>query len=212
MTNLQNLAEWPSDFSGRVRLFPLPNMVFFPHAVQPLHIFEPRYCDMLQDALDHDRLIAMVLLEAGWELQYQARPAIAHTACIGKIISHTPTDDRRHNILLVGVKRARIIRELEPRRTYREADVELLEDQYPPDADQQRPEVAQRLQSLFQQFIPQGLAAQESFRQLLGEQLPLGVLADTIAYALQLPLAIKQLLLAEANVDVRCRLLSRCLA
>ncbi len=186
-------------------------MVFFPHAVQSLHIFEPRYCDMLQDALAHDRLIAMVLLEPGWELQYQSRPAIAHTTCIGKIISHTPTDDQRHNILLAGVKRARIIRELEPHRSFREADVEVLEDQYPTDAAQHRPELAQRLQSLFQQFIPQELAAQESFRQLVGEQLPLGVLADTIAYALRLPLAIKQQLLAEANVDVRCRLLSRCL-
>lgn len=211
MTNIPNPAGWPDDFSGRVRLFPLPNMVFFPHVVQPLHIFEPRYCEMLQDALAGDRLIAMVLLEPGWEHQYQSRPAIARAACIGKIISHSPTDDQRHNILLAGVKRARIIRELEPRRPFREASVELLEDEYPQDEDLQRPELAKRLQEQFQHFVPHGLAAQESFRQLIGKQLPLGVLTDTIAYALQLPLAIKQQLLAEANVDIRCRLLSRCL-
>ena len=211
MTNLQSPAGWPADLSGRVRLFPLPNLVFFPHVVQPLHIFEPRYCDMLQDALSHDRLIAMVLLEPGWEHQYQCRPAIARAACIGKIISHSPTDDQRHNILLAGVKRARIVRELESHQPFREAEVELLEDLYPSDEGQQRSELAERLQKLFQHFVPEGLAAQESFQELMGKQLPLGVLTDTIAYALQLPLAIKQQLLAEANVDIRCRLLSRCL-
>lgn len=211
MTNLLSQAGWPDDFSGRVRLFPLPNMVFFPHVVQPLHIFEPRYCNMLQDALVHDRLIAMALLEPGWEHQYQCRPAIAPAVCIGKIISHSPTDDRRHNVLLAGVKRARIIRELEPRLSFREAEVELVEDLYPQDEAQQRTELAEQLQTLFQHFSPQGLTAQESFQQLMGKQLPLGVLTDTIAYALQLPVAIKQQLLAEANVDIRCRLLSRCL-
>lgn len=211
MTNLQSSAAWPDDFSGRVRLFPLPNLVLFPHVVQPLHIFEPRYCEMLQDALSHDRLIAMVLLEPGWEHQYQSRPAIAHAACIGKIISHSPTDDQHHNILLAGVKRARIIREVEPRRPFREAEVELLEDLYPLDEAQRRAELAERLQKLFQHFVPEGLAAQESFQQLMGKQLPLGVLTDTIAYAMQLPLAIKQQLLAETNVDIRCRLISRCL-
>ncbi|MEO8268887.1 MAG: LON peptidase substrate-binding domain-containing protein [Aureliella sp.] len=212
MTNLQSSAGWPDDFSGRVRLFPLPNLVLFPHVVQPLHIFEPRYCEMLQDALAGDRLIAMVLLEQGWEHQYQqGRSAISQAVCVGKIISHSPTEDQRHNILLVGIKRARIVRELEPLRPFREAEVQLLEDLYPPDEAEQRPALVEHLQELFQHFVPEGLAAQESFQQLMGKQLPLGILTDTIAYALQLPLAIKQQLLAEANVDIRSRLLTRCL-
>lgn len=211
MTNLQSSAGWPSDFSGRVRLFPLPNLVLFPHVVQPLHIFEPRYCEMLHDALAGDRLIAMALLEVGWESHYQCRPKIAQAVCVGKIISHTPTEDQRHNILLVGVKRARIVREIEPPRSFREAEVQILEDVYPLDEAQQRPGLIERLHGLFQHFMPEGLAAQESFQQLMGKQLPLGVLTDTITYALQLPLAIKQQLLAEPNVDIRCRLLSRCL-
>ncbi len=211
MTNLQSSAGWPNDFSGRVRLFPLPNLVLFPHVVQPLHIFEPRYCEMLHEALAGDRLIAMALLEAGWESNYQCRPKIAQAVCVGKIISHTPTEDQRHNILLVGVKRARIIREIEPSRSFREAEVQIFEDEYPLDEAEQRPEMIERLHALFQHFVPEGLAAQESFQQLMGKQLPLGVLTDTITYALQLPLAIKQQLLAESNVDIRCRLLSRCL-
>ena len=211
MTNLQSSAGWPDDFCGRVRLFPLPNLVLFPHVVQPLHIFEPRYCDMLSDALANDRLIAMALLEPGWEHHYQTRPRIAQAVCVGKVISHTPCDDARHNILLVGVKRARIIREIQTNHSFREAEVEVLEDYYPSDEAHQRPGMVERLQGLFLHFVPDGLAAQESFKQLVGKQLPLGILTDTIAYALNLPLAIKQQLLAEFNVDIRCRLLTRCL-
>lgn len=211
MTNLQCSAGWPEDFCGRVRLFPLPNLVLFPHVVQPLHVFEPRYCEMLSDALASDKLIAMALLEKGWESQYQHRPPVASTVCVGKVISHTPTDDGRHNILLVGVKRARIVEELDTEHTFRIAQVDVLEDHYAPEEAGSRPESMQRLQELFAHFVPEGLAAQESFKQLVGKQLPLGILTDTITYALNLPLAIKQQLLAERNVDIRCRILTRCL-
>ncbi|MCA9133521.1 MAG: LON peptidase substrate-binding domain-containing protein [Planctomycetales bacterium] len=186
-------------------------MVLFPHVVQPLHIFEPRYCEMLADSLAGDRLLAMALLEPGWEKHYQCRPPISPAVCVGKIISHTPSDAGQHNILLVGVKRARIVRELEAAHTFREAEVDVLEDYYPHEDAEQRQSLVERLQELFAHFVPQGLAAQESFQQLVGKQLPLGILTDTIAYALNLPLTIKQQLLAEHNVDIRCRLLTRCL-
>ncbi len=211
MANLQAAAGWPADFCGNVRLFPLPNLVLFPNVPQPLHIFEPRYCEMLLDALAHDRLIAMALLQPGWEHQIQNRPPIASTVCIGKIVTHTPTSDGRHNILLVGIKRGRIIEELEFTRPFRRAKVEILEDHYPQCEESERREIAAALQAIFAKFVPEGLSAQASFKQLLGEQMPLGILTDLIAYAINLPLAIKQQLLAEANVDIRCRLLLRCL-
>jgi uncharacterized protein len=211
MANLQAAANWPEDFCGVVRLFPLPNLVLFPNVVQPLHIFEPRYCEMLNDALQHDRLIAMALLQTGWEHQYQNRPPIAPTVCVGKIVSHTPTNDGRHNILLVGLRRGHIIEELEPSRAFRQAKVTILDDVYPPDGLDERKVLCASLQTVFKKFVPEGLAAQESFQQLVGDQLPLGILTDTIAYAMNLPLAIKQQLLAESNVDIRCRLLLRCL-
>lgn len=211
MTSLPNSVIWPDDFSGKVRLFPLPNLVLFPQVVQPLHVFEPRYCEMLADALQSDQLIAMALLESGWEHSYLTCPPIARTVCIGKIWTHTPTDDGRHNILLVGMKRAKIVRELATERSFREAQVEVLEDYYAADNDGLRGELTEKLQRLFAQFVPEGLAAQESFQQLVGKQLPLGILTDTISYALNLPLSVKQQLLGENNVDIRCRLLTRCL-
>jgi ATP-dependent Lon protease len=212
MSDLQNAVSWPEDFSGRVRLFPLPNLVVFPHVVQPLHVFEPRYCEMLSDALAADRLIAMALLEPGWEMQYQKKPPIASVVCIGKVITHTPTVDQRHNILLAGLRRARITREIEcGERSYRQAEVELLADLYPPDCALTRGKCQDELLDMFSQLVPEGLGVQESFQQLIGAQLPLGILTDVITFTLGLPLPVKQQLLAEANVDVRCRILSRCL-
>ena len=211
MTDTYSSTNWPDDFCGTVRLFPLPNLVLFPQVVQPLHIFEPRYCEMLKDAMEHDRLIAMAVLEKGWENQYLKQPAISSTLCVGKIVSHSPTDDGRHNILLVGMKRATIIEELKAERTFRMAKVAIHDDCYPPEDAAERPALVHRLQELFSHFVPEGLAAQESFKQLVGKQLPLGMLTDTITYALNLPIAIKQQLLAEQNVDIRSRILIRCL-
>ncbi len=212
MSELQNAVSWPEDFSGKVRLFPLPNLVLFPHVVQPLHIFEPRYCEMLADSMANDRLIAMALLEPGWELQYQNKPPIASVVCVGKVITHTPTADHRHNILLAGLRRARIVREIEcGERSYRQAEVELLMDLYPPDCTLTRTKAQDELLEMFSKLVPEGLGVQDSFQQLLGAQLPLGILTDVITFTLGLPLPIKQQLLAEANVDVRCRILSRCL-
>ena len=65
----------PDEFAGTARLFPLPNLVLFPHVVQPLHIFEPRYRQLMADALADDRLIAMALLRPGWEEDYHRKPA-----------------------------------------------------------------------------------------------------------------------------------------
>ena len=60
-------ASHPDDFSGPVRLFPLPNLVLFPYVLQPLHIFQPRYRELMADALHDDRLIALATLKPGWE-------------------------------------------------------------------------------------------------------------------------------------------------
>ena len=60
----------PSSFDGNVRLFPLPNVVLFPHVLLPLHIFEPHYRQMTADALASDRLLAMVLLKQGEEAEH----------------------------------------------------------------------------------------------------------------------------------------------
>src|SRR5438552_2023140 len=85
-----------------VPLFPLPNVVLFPRAVLPLHIFEERYKAMTADALNGDRRIAMALLRPGWERSYYGRPQIEPVVCVGKILSHEKLPDGKYNFLLQG--------------------------------------------------------------------------------------------------------------
>ena len=73
--------------SDLLPLFPLPNVVLFPSVFLPLHIFEPRYREMVADALASDRMIGMVLLRPGWERDYEGRPPVYPIGCTG-VITH----------------------------------------------------------------------------------------------------------------------------
>ncbi|MGE0760101.1 MAG: LON peptidase substrate-binding domain-containing protein [Pirellulaceae bacterium] len=199
--------EFPENFAGVVRLFPLPNLVLFPHAVQPLHLFEPRYIQMLEDALAGDQLIAMALLQPDWESDYEGRPPIYPVVCIGRIIAHARLEDGRYNILLQGIRRAALVREFPPEHPFRLAEVAVLEDDYPASTAAQRAQVQRDLLRAFQNIAPQATAAHDQMAELLSRQIPLGTLTDVIAHTLPLRLAFKQQLLAEWNVDVRASLL-----
>ena len=124
----------PEQFSGTVRLFPLPNLVLFPHVLQPLHIFEPRYRQMTADALADDRLVALALLRPGWQNDYEGRPPLYPVACLGKIVADQALDDGRYNLLLRGLSRVRIDHEVPTGKLYRSAGVELLADGPTPSA------------------------------------------------------------------------------
>ncbi len=206
MGNWENVGL-PDNFDGMVRLFPLPNLILFPHVIQALHIFEPRYCEMLSDALESDHLITMALLHTGWEAHYQGKPKIADVVCIGRIVSHSPTSDGRHNILLAGIQRARIVEELTTDTLFRQARVELVQDI--PVAESEAADLyREELLQIFRSMIPTDAANSKTFAELLTHQLPLGILTDVIAYAVNLPISVKQALLGEASVETRYKLLT----
>ena len=113
--------------SDLLPLFPLPNVVLFPNVFLPLHIFEPRYRDMIADALASDRMIGMVLLRPGWERDYEGRPPLYSVGCSG-VLTHTERlPDGRYNLVLRGIERFRILEE-DHTRGYRRAVVEPLRD------------------------------------------------------------------------------------
>jgi Lon protease-like protein len=199
-----NGPQLPDDFSGTVRLFPLPNLVLFPNVVQALHIFENRYCQMLAEAMKTDRLITMALLREGWQHDYQASPAIAPVVCIGKIVSHAETPDGTFNILLVGTKRARILREIPTDNLFRTAEVEILEDVLPDEA------VELALREELMQAVHVCFAEGDSgFKniELAASEIPLGSLIDLISYGFPFPIEVKQKLLEEVRVEERCKIL-----
>src|SRR5256714_7050907 len=103
-------AAFPGGGGGlsAVPLFPLPNVVLFPRAILPLHIFEERYKAMTADVLRGDRLIAIALLHPGWEKDYYSAPKVDPVVCVGEILSHERLPDGKYNFLLQGQTRARI--------------------------------------------------------------------------------------------------------
>ncbi len=201
----------PNDFDGRVRLFPLPKLVMFPNVVQPLHIFEPRYCDMLHDAMIDDGLITLATLREGWEPSVSAQPPIAPVVCIGKVFSHMPTEDNRHNILLIGIQRAKIIEELKVLTAYRQAIVEPIHDIYDPERDDDRDERQAKLVAAYKTAFPAVTAAGSGLTKILKSGIPLGPLTDIITYSVEFPLPLKELLLSKADVDTRGDLLEKML-
>jgi Lon protease-like protein len=108
----------------RIPVFPLPNVVLFPKTYLPLHIFEPRYREMVADAADQGQCIGMALLKEGWEGEYYRNPAIFPIGCVGRLVSLQPLEDGRSNILLYGIERYEIVQEFYE-KSYREAAITI---------------------------------------------------------------------------------------
>lgn len=195
------------EFKGRVRLFPLPNLVLFPHVMQPLHIFEPRYRALLEDALASDGLIAMAVLAPGWEANYEGRPKLEPAACLCRVMNWQKTPEGTYNILLVGVRRIRLLEELPPEKLYREARVELLEDLEVSQSAEQLPQQQAALVASFQELLPTLTDASEPLEELLRQQISLGMLTDIMGYTLDLGQELKLQLLGEPRVEARAELL-----
>jgi uncharacterized protein len=113
-----------------IPIFPLPNVVLFPNVFLPLHIFEPRYRQMVADALKGDRIIGMVLLRPGWEGDYEGRPPVYAIGCAGVVTHAERLADGRFNIVLRGMEKFRIRGEDDERR-YRLAHVEPVPEPSP---------------------------------------------------------------------------------
>jgi hypothetical protein len=129
-----------------IPIFPLADVVLFPSVFLPLHIFEPRYREMLAEALSGDRIIGMVLLKGGRD-DIEEPPPVYPIGCAG-LISHAETmEDGRSNIVLRGIQRFRVVEE-DAGRPFRRAHIEPLPE---PVSDASRAEVRQarsRLEAL----------------------------------------------------------------
>lgn len=181
-------------------LFPLPNVVLFPGAILPLHIFEERYKQMTTDALRNAGTVTMALLRPGWEMCYQQNPAIHPIVCIGTIASHQRLPDGRYNFLLKGEARARIVKECSP-GPYRVATLEPLLEPTVPEIEliHHRQRMARLMDDPVILTSPVGC----HFRKILNGQLPTARFADLVAFALFDDVQLKQSLLEEMDVVKR---------
>jgi Lon protease-like protein len=198
-----DLSFEPESFSGWAPLFPLPGVVLMPGALLPLHVFEQRYRIMLRDALEGEKLIAMALLEPGFEAEYHDAPAIAGWVGLGRIVAHESLEDGRSNLLLAGLRRARVLEE-DRSNPYRRARLEVVEDDESdldaPALDALRARVVGLLERLPASSVrdPVRLGVARKMTQV-----PLGALLDLAADALHLDVREKQSLLQEPRVRER---------
>ena len=109
-----------TDLPETIPVFPLSNFIFFPKTTVPLNIFEPRYVQMIDDSMRSNRLIGMVQPKKTGELK---KPHLYEIGCMGKITSFNETDDGRYLIVLNGISRYKITKEIENQKLYRECQV-----------------------------------------------------------------------------------------
>jgi Lon protease-like protein len=135
-----------------IPVFPLPNVVLFPDVMLPLHIFEPRYRQMVRDTqMKTPPLIGMALLRGNWQEQYEGRPEIFPVCCAGEMVRVSPLPDGRFNILLRGTQEYRLKEEVsDPTKLYREFAVECIKRELQPLASAMRQELNQLLNSYLQ--------------------------------------------------------------
>ncbi len=190
-----------------VPIFPLPNCVVLPGAVQALHIFEPRYRRMVADELSRplgDRKIAAALLRPGYEPEYYTHHAAIHPAlCLCDIMKHQALPDGRSNLLIQGRCRTTIARE-EYGAPYRRAILceQLSTGVLPEEEVALRARLAATLQKLPSPLLQLccELTAQEDNLERLTDLLTFHALEDETYPA-------KQLVLAEGRVDFRVKML-----
>jgi uncharacterized protein len=155
-------------------LFPLPDFFLFPGAVAPLHIFEPRYRQMVGDLLDTSGRLALVAYRPGGE-RTRLGPAIMPVGALGEIVHHETLADGRYLIWVLGLGRI-TLEEVPSDRLYRKTDAQLVHDEEPdPEVVDQ---LSPRLLAAVQVRAPRG-------QQLHGD-LSLGLLADILLNALPL--------------------------
>ena len=200
-----------------IPIFPLPNVVLFPSVFLPLHIFEPRYRQMLADALSGDRIIGMVLLKDGRPGDRRRPPAdlpapgderagnkpppVYDVGCAGLISHAERLPDGRSNIILRGIERFRIVAEVGG-RAYRRAEVAPL-----PETDSER--IRDELRRLRTRLDPllAGQFEDADWRRMVPADMGDDALVNALAQYLDLEPVEKQALLEQGDVAGRSRAL-----
>lgn len=122
-----------ADALSAVPIFPLPNAVLLPGMVLPLNVFEPRYLELVDHALDGHRYVGVPLLRPGYEDDYEGRPAVESVFGVGRMVSHQKLPDGRRFIRLAGQRRLRVVRELSPEHNFRLVECVQLDEDVPED-------------------------------------------------------------------------------
>ena len=186
---------------ARMPLFPLPNVVLFPHATLRLHIFEERYRALTRDILAGERFLAMGLIVESAS-PADERPAVEPIAGVGEVVMAHELPDGRFNLVVRGHARVRIDEELPSDRPYRLVAASVLPDLAPADGNELR-DAEQSLRVLIGQLadaIPEG---SEPLRQIIAGLDTPAALANVAAAELIADVTVRQRLLETQDVAKR---------
>ena len=192
---------------NKIPVFPLSNFIIFPRTTVPLNIFEPRYIDMIDDAMKSNRIIGMVQPKNS----DQDIPVLYNIGCAGKITSFNETNDGRYLIVLDGISRFKIIEELKNDKLYRECSVSF--DNFSNDFEENKEEIKfSDLELIFKDikslFIKEGYVI--NWKDF--EKQDLNQTINTLAMASPFSLEEKQMLLETTNLNERKKKLEEILS
>lgn len=191
---------------SELSIFPLPSVALFPGALLPLHVFEPRYREMVRDALAARRIFAVARLKPGFEGDYEGRPPVFDVCGVGVIESHAEREDGRFDLAVRGLSRVRILEELPPVRAFRQVRAERVVELVPPPAL-----VAawqSKLATLWRSLAPHLPEPVRDLLSLTREADTPSAYSDRLAAALVADPEATQQLLSEPDPSERLRLLA----
>jgi len=202
-SSLQSPA--PVILPAEVPIFPLPETTLFPGVSRPFLIYEPRYREMIADALKGDKIIGMVRLRPGFENDYEGRPPIYSVGCAGTIEKYEQLPDGRYVILLRGLTTFRVVSEdgatERARKPYRLARVEPVPELLTDDERVTLSTLRNRIEKLLYTVLP--LGADPPDPSLEDEEF-----VNLVAQNLGMPEAARQDLLERNRVVERARALA----
>ena len=184
---------------AEIPLFPLPETTLFPGVSRPLLIYEPRYREMIADALKGDKIIGMVRLRPGFEKDYEGRPPIYTTGCAGRIEKYEQLPDGRYVILLQGLTAFRVLGENQ-RKPYRLGRIEAVPDRLEEQERLPLSALRNRLASVLVKVLPFGVDPPD----LSLEDVEY---VNVVAQNLPMPEDLRQELLERSSILARARAL-----
>ena len=182
-------------FPNKIAIFPLSNFIFFPNTNIPLNIFEKRYLEMVDDCMKSSRLIGMIQPKNSYDQLYDI-------GCLGKITSFSETEDGRYLIILNGLSRFKVIKEINNEKPYRECEVSFNE--FPNDININKEEIKfSDLELIFKdlKYLFEKKGYSINWDELKKQSLEQTI--NTLAMASPFLLEEKQILLESKNLNVR---------
>ena len=190
-----------------IPVFPLSNFIIFPKTTVPLNIFEPRYIEMINDAMSGNRIIGMIQPKNNTPV----KPSLYDIGCAGKITSFNETDDGRYIIILTGISRFKITEEIKTDKLYRECNVNFnvfSNDLVKKNIDIKFSDLELIFKNLKNLFIKQGYEI--NWKEL--EKQSLDQTINTLSMASPFSLEEKQVLLETTNLNERKKKLEEILS